>query len=853
MLQGTRGGAGGAVRGIRESSRAVGLAKAALLSAALCAVVACAPTSGETVAGEVYSLPPAVAGATVAQVEVELPEKVRFVLRATVPLPKGIHGGSNGPVHLGVRQPDGSVAPAQIETVSRYPRTQDGADVVEVLARITRPLEAQVGTRVTYDVVVLQEPATPPTPPEDPLAALTNGPIDMSPDVVSLLGDAGNLVLSARDVFGHEYRLALLGPDTTRRRLKHGFHHAAAKVSGSLTPVSPQGGNQGTLSHLFGVQAYLGTWSGESMVSLDLRMHNGHDGHDKGTSLDDPVGKFYFDRLDLTLPAGYSLLQAEPDPLFGGTSNSDGKVRWNVVAPLAANKLHVFPLQAQFHRRLAVAPTAAVNRARELLDLSGVAFARRGYDAQGNKLYSWWNAGTARWFPQRYLLPSLEHVGNVTLRNQLSQKQAELAAAVQSGAGLGMYPLETAQLGWAHPWGISYGGMTGGVEINIVDGVQTMESASREGLRYAQLSHRLNSDRQPTALYGWDGEPSRVEDWLVNSGVPHLPFSFYMKLIGNIEPFGFAAAPTFQVSAATGQGRTPDYEPTLLSYAPHDLQHLIRYTRNAKVLAFALNDNLAKDDVLLQADLFRLGYHPYANTSLGNADGWGLRADMDFAEQWPGRGVTFGRGEAWGVDIAATAYSMADESWRQVTFPWFQQMVSMLRASMMPCSGHLMATVSSKMLDGKYRAAQSYEDSINHNALRGMLESVIRGQSAAHTAMLTDVLEGGTSAMVRPMQWLASPAGPKNIYGVGPTDVALGIWCSPSKQPADAFTPTINSFQTWCSLTYGYELTGSSLFLTRAAQMAGGDLLTELLGSGTLNIENRAPALALAQRLAGQL
>lgn len=853
MLQGTRSGAGGAVEGIRGAFSVRGLAHAALLTGALCAGVACAPTSGETVAGEVYSLPPAVAGATLAQVEVELPDKPRFVLRATVPLPKGIHGGSGGAASLGVRQPDGGATPAQIEIVSRYPRTQDGADVVEVLARVTRPLDEPTGARVVYDVVVLEEPVTPPTAPQDPIAALTDGPVDMSSDVVSLLADAGNLVLSSRDVFGHEYRLALLGPDTTRRRLKHGFHHAAAKVSGTLAPVSPQGGSQGTLSHLFGVQAYLGTWSGESVVTLDLRMHNGHDGNDTGTSLDDPVGKFYFDRLDLTLPSGYSLLQAEPDPLFGGTSSSGDKVRWNVVAPLAGNKLHVFPLQAQFHRRLAVAPNAAVTRARELLDLSGVAFARRGFDGQGNKLYSWWNTGTARWFPQRYLLPSLEHVGHTTLRAQLAQNQANLAAAVASGNGLGIYPLEAARLGWAHPWGISYGGMTGGVEINIVDGVQAMESASREGLRYTQLSHRLNTDRQPTALFGADGEPSQVEDWLVNSGIPHLPFSFYMKLIGAGEPFGFAAAPTFQVDAAVSQNRTPDYEAELLTNAPHDLQHLIRYTRNAKVLTFALNDPLAKDDVLLQANLFRLGYHNYANSPQGAVDGWGLKADIDYAAEWPGRGVNFGRGEGWGVDIAAAAYSVADDGWRQTTFPWFQELVSMLRAAMIPCSGHLNAAVSSKMLDGKYRASQSYEDSIGHNAMRGLLESVIRGQSSAHTAMLSDVLEGSTSAMVRPMQWLASPAGPKNIYGVGPANVASGIWCSPSNQPGDGFTPTSNTFQTWCSLTYGYELTGSSTFLTRAAQMAGGDLLTELLGSGTANIENRAPALALAQRLAGQL
>ena len=37
----------------------------------------------------------------------------------------------------------------------------------------------------------------------------------------------------------------------------------------------------------------------------------------------------------------------------------------------------------------------------------------------------------------------------------------------------GNYPLKSAALGWAQPWGVAYGGMSGGDEINIFDGLRT--------------------------------------------------------------------------------------------------------------------------------------------------------------------------------------------------------------------------------------------------------------------------------------------------------------------------------------------------------------------------------------------
>jgi hypothetical protein len=816
-------------------------------------LAACAPGGDElSLKGDGASLPPAVAGNTLARVEVVLPPEPRFVLRATVPLPKNLHGGASGNARLGFALDGGDAIPAQIETVARYPRQQDGASVIELVARVDRPDGVAAGQRHVYSVVVLDAPVTPPQVPADPAGALVQGPLDLPGAVNTLLGNPANVSLFARDAFGHEYRFDVLGPQSHKKVLKHGYHHAQIKSSGELRPVSPVSGSTGTLPHLFGAQTYVSTLSGEPVVLLDLRVHNAHTGGSGTTAL----REVYFDELVLRVPSGFTVLQDFPDPKSGVTSSGGGWTRFSVVTPEAGGKLHVLPRQSQFHRRLAIAPTAVADRARRLLDGEGLGFVQRGKDGSGADLYSWWAIGTTRWFPQSFQLPSLAHVNVQTLRDQFTNELTKIQGAVQSGASLGAYPIETARLGWAHPYGTSYGGMTGGVGIHLFDGVRLVEARALEGRRLARLVHRLNTDRQPNALFRPDGEPIRLEDWLVNSSglVPHVPFSFYMKPLGSADPFGLASAPTFQIQAVVAQGRTPDYQSAIASYQPHDLQHLIRYTANAKVLAWLENDSLAKDDLLLQAELFRLSYHPYSNNASGYTDGTGMRADQVFVSQFPGRGADIGRGEGWGFDVASAAYALGSPAMRDAFYPWFQEGAVLLNDAVVPCTGHLLARVNSKMLDGKYRASQTYEDAILYNSVRGIVESVFRGRSAPHTSMLEQVLGSGFTSFIGPLKWASAPyVGPRHIYAIGPTNPSLGIWCSAASQPADGSTQTVDNYQSWSMFGYAYDATKNGIYLTRASQMVAGDLLTEMLAAGAANVENRAALLAVVQRLNGYL
>ena len=416
-----------------------------------------------------------------------------------------------------------------------------------------------------------------------------------------------------------------------------------------------------------------------------------------------------------------------------------------------------------------------------------------------------------------------------------------------SGHGTGQYPHKSDALGWAMPWGVPYGGMTGGNEIHLYTGVDVLEAREPAGYRHLQLVHRMQTDRQPTALYHKDGEPTRLPLWVQGSGADaHVPMTFYMELYPGNDPFGFKSAPNQQ---PTFLGKPP-YEQELLSYAAHDLQHLIRYTRSAKALAWIGNDALAKDDLRMQAELVRLSYHMYPKSPGGYAVETGMLYDRRYIDEHPGAGFRIGRGEGWGIDAVNAAYALAEPEWRAQARPFFEDLVELVVDGQASCSGFLQSNIQPKFLDGKYRARQSIEQAILENALWGVRSSVFLGDDPAATAMLEDVLIDSFYAFCSDMAFSEELRGPWTYSAVGPLDESLPAWCD--FLPPDGHTSIIDGFQVWSSFAYAHELTGDPHFLHRAETMLGGELLQELLGDGMENLENRMALLQYAQALALQ-
>lgn len=786
----------------------------------------------------------ATVGDVVGQFELVAPAVTPFTLHGTLPVPRGTFVAGSGSEPFKLVDADGNVTLAQVETVTRYPDPADGADVVEVIARVDRPTTAEVGSTLHYDVRY------------EPHAAADLTP---TPAVTALLATENALVLRTRDAFGHRYRADLYADARTNggslRTLKRGRAEAQVATHTVLEPVEPVEGPGGTMPHHVGVHSYVTLWGQDDFVSLDLRVHNGFSGLDPNTTDDNPLGKVYFDSLELVVPAGWSVISSLNDPYLGAPYEEDGARVYPIVAPLDASPtgpLHMMPAMAQFHRRLAIAKDGSEDAATACLVDGGLAFARAGVSTSGAQWFSWWNPNTGRWFSQRQVLPSLAPATEAQVRDSLTAQFAGLEAQIANGTA-GQFPNENTNMGWAHPWGINYGGMVSGSEIFLFDGVDVAWSASREGYRVHEITHRMYADRQPNVMFNADGRHTRESQWIVHAaGGDFLPVWWYNQpMLWASDPFGYGSASTEQVSAVAAANRKPFYEDTLLSFGPIDFQHLVRYTRSAKVLVWLGNDALSKDDICAQAEGFRMSYSALPQDLWGNIIPTGLLAMKNFTHAYPHNGIPFGRGESWGLDAALVAYSVGDDAWRAEQRPWLDQILDVLELGQTGCSSVIQATPQYNVFGSQYRCRQSIEAAIMENALVGVRETAYLGVDAQRTERLDALLRRAFYAMISPLVWSEVYHGPWAMMAVGPFDLAQAPYCS--WVPSDGNYGFADHYQIWSSFAYAWDITHDEKFLTKAADALGGsDFLAIGQANPLGNWQNKAALTALAQRLATQ-
>ena len=812
----------------RATRRAEDRARCGARSLALVSAIACVAIARSSAAQS--------AGDTVATLELGAPPQDAFILHGTLPIPPGTYPRGDGQDAFEIVDADQSLVPAQTEIVSRYANSDDGADVVELLARVHVPSTAHVGDRIRYDVKLAPHPQ------------LT---FQSDPAVRALLAAPDAIVLRTTDVFGNTYSADLYEDANTnsgasRRVLRRGQVAQEIATHETLVPDVVVHGAHGTLPHMMGAHAYVTQWQGEPFFSLDLRVHNAHSGRDHATSIDDPLGKIYFRSIELRLPSGWTLIPDVPDPFFGAPYAEGNYTVWPIVAPIAGGNMHMMPQMSQFERRFAIAPQGSEYRASLLLWQAGIAFSREGTVSSGAPYYSWWNPATARYFPQRQRLPSLLSQNLQALR---VADQAALAGftndVIQGTAGI--YPELSPGLGWAHPWGTQDGGMAGGDEIYLYDGVIAACAASTSTYRLHQLEHRMYTDRQPNVLYDKNGLHTAMKQWVYTwSGGQYIPVWWYNSpMLWASDPFGFNLAPTFQVHYVQDNGLKPDYEDALLGFNPIDEAHLIRYTRNAKVLVWLGNDMLAKDDIRAQAEGFRFAYHMYPQDQWGAIQPTGLLAARTYIDQYPAWGFAYGRGEAWGLDVMCAAYSTQDPQWRAETRAWFGLVADLVRDGQCGCTGIIQSTPLGNIFNGMYRCRQSIECAITENALMAMRASVFEGQNQAAVDEVNQVLATSLYAMISPLVWSANDHGPWAMIAVGLYDQSQPPFCT--YWPPDGNYGFADYYQEWSSFAYAYQVTQDPVFLQRAAEMAGGPLAQMFLANPLPNIQNTAALLAMLQ------
>ncbi len=780
-------------------------------------------------------------GAQVATLRLGAPAVDAFVLHGTVPVPRGVFPLEEGGAPFHVLDSDGTLVPAQVETVSRYPYDADGADVVEILARVHRPPDTTPGARLEYQVITHAHRAT-----DTREGAL----------VRALLDVPRALVARGTDAFGHVYAADLyedvrLPIGDRYRVLRAGVAATTEATHQMLAPLAPQSGPQATLPHLMGVHAYVTRYRDEEFLTLDLRVHNAASGLDPLVPLDDALQKLYFGTFELELPREWVLLTAEPDPFLGAPYDEGAKRVWPVVAPLPNGALHLLPQMGQFERRFAIAhdDPETIAHARSALRQEGLGFATRGENAGGFALWSWWNEDTARYFPQRRRMPELTDLDPAAQRADDQIALDARLAQVQQGAA-GTWPATSQGLGWAHPWGITDGGMVGGEEIWLYDGITTAWSASTAGYRLAALRHRMYTDRQRNVLFNLGGLPTAVHQWTeehAGFGTTLPIWWFNGPLLWAADPFGFSNAPLEQVNWVVANGKTPPYESELLAFGSIDEAHLVRYTHDAKVLAWLGNDALAKEDLRAQADAFHLGYTEFPQDVWNGTIVSGLRASEVYVASHPGNGLAFGRREGWCLDAVSAAFSTQNDAWRNRARSWLERVIAAVEAGQSTCNGTMQATLLYNVFNAQYRCRQSIEAAIGEHGLVALRESVFGRDNPTACQAVNRVLDRSCRAMLSPLFWSSTAHAPWSLIAVGPGDSTQPLFCT--FIPQDGNSGFTDAYQCWSSFAYGYEVTGDPVFLSKAQEMLGQNLRAGLEQHAQENLANRAALLELVQRL----
>lgn len=772
-----------------------------------------------------------------------------FLLHGMLPVPQSAFPPSQTPTTwLGVLDSDGSMQVAQLERATRYGNGDTA--VFEVLARVHRDPSRTPGTRVIYPVHLLHDPTG--------ASFQTAGPTHGVPtEIGDLASGARKILIVASDCFGNKYYSAPLGMHN-KKVFREGPYQTTARSYSTLKPYPAVAGSQGTLPGLLGVHAFVTQSSGSNVLGLDLRIHNGMVGENPQSQ--DPIRPVYVQSVQIYVPAGFTVLNSLNDPHWSPqgvavTWNGKDYTSFDIVKPLAGGKMHVIDKLAQTHRRLAVTVTGNETLARASLDLDGLAFNRQGVDPANpqQSLWSWWNPQTSN-FMQGGSLPHMIFWGAAALRNDLANKFQGDKSVFESGSVTGVYPWNSpgGPLG-GQSGGVQYGGMTGGTDIFMNNGVDAAFAGSREAIRHAALLHQAYANRQPNVLFKPDGSPLSILDiQSTNASGPCVLFKFFLFPEGSygLNYFKLSEPANFQENYVANQNLKPSYEADHFAFMCQDYQHQIRYTRHLFTLAFLSNDPLAKEDLEAAANNARLA-EPELRIC-GNNNAMGVLAALQFGNASPGTASGyFGRGQGWITYANTLYYAMANDAWRAQTRPWLDMTVDAAQKVQVPCTGVLYAMVSSKTNNPNARVRQHFEQMIWNNSLAAMLANVYEGTGSPKEATVRHVLEESAYSFVRPVAWL-NGQGPWKFLAVSDLNPATAPnYCNlplPPNSVAD-----IDNYMLYDTFAHGFRMTGDATFIAKAIEISGGNMNTlkaklETVGYNN-NIENNAQLLRLMQEL----
>jgi hypothetical protein len=840
-----------------------------------------------------------VPGQIVGKISLRAPTVELFTLRSTMPLPIQIYPITSG-TYLGqepfvIVDSDGSLVAAQTEVVSSFPKESDGADVVELIARVHKPSGVTSGDTITYKVMYSPHsnanPAANFTSARQALLSVSG----LTNEVRDLLNNPDSLVIRARDLFSNNYQTRPLADNPRFEVTKIGSTLVEIRVYETLQPTgsqplcstTPQAGCM--MKHLMGVNTYLTAVTGESALRMNLQFNNGPTNLNPQDNNDDPVGKLYFESIEAIFPKNWQLTQQGKDPFVGNQTSLSATQELlaivrpiNEVYPLHPNQpLHSMEIFAQFQRRLALSTNNTL--AASLLNEEGQGVMTAGNE-NGFDYFSWQNPITARYFPQRMRLPSMNHISKATVDNIIvnaadpstswASPLNTLNHAITTGEAPG-YPLEAPVMGWAHPSGESFGGGPGGTELAYFDGLETVLSGSNLGFVRLELRHRMLVDRSPIAMINADGRPTQYDNWVYQgSQGPNLRINVFGTASNSMDQFGYPVSPGTQNVIPNYQDQqvqtlcryayydklnpcnitNTDYNLSLPSYQPYDMEHANRGWRTALPLVWLANDTLAKHDVRMNGEIFQLTFTDLLIN--GGQTGVSMKARIQEVNATPNRGFWLGRFEGWGMQIFSAAYSISNHDWRSAKINWLNKIPDLVDRGQCKCASELYChgIISRKpgipfewVVDGgaawcnningvnqcgNVPGTQIFENDIIANGLWSLYSSVFENADPARAAQLKTVLVKVAKAITNAPTWATGNFGPYAHIVIG--NLQGEPFCSATSSDIGfgQHGPSIYPYYDRNTLAIGYLFSDDLFFINRLETMVGGPLQSKMQNLG---------------------
>ena len=718
----------------------------------------------------------------VAKIKTIIPNRDKFTVRGSVPLPKGFQFAELTSSPLKMLDSEGNPLDTQWNMISRYP---NGDVAVAMFSASVPRHNLPVYEEAQFELVLDSDNTVFPKLPNDLVARVLAG---------------SQFKLRLRDLYDNEYIFDALPKNPDQYWKARPYEYGPAFTTVELSHFfKPSEIIEKNLPHFGGVQSWMKLNNDDSkVIEFTINWHNGF-GHA-------PAADLYFKSLELVIPKDFHVSSEWPEPTMGEPYEEGEFKVVPLVLPDQDGKMHLLPQRFERCWRLHLYEEGNQN-AQDCVNQYGW-----GNCVLDEGLWSWNNKETANWMAQRTGMPKLSRqlVENKLSKDTTDYYEELLFGTGWEGEGLG-------QMGMFNPAGVPYGGATSAREIHVWDGMEALNTPSPTGLLYHRVKHRRYTDRAVAAIYTPGNKPIVLDALLNQDGsTPWVAYNngFLPEIWPNghldrDEPFNFDEADKSQVNAVIAENMQPSYEVSLRRYDPIDHQHERRRTKDLIALIWLDNDPLARLHLAMQKELDRMTYF----------EGKDGRYDslLKQAKQYANKGGDFGRGDAWVLDSIASHYAVSRDMERQRLKPWLDHTFEILSSMQQP-NGAWQRKFANKIITdppfgGQYSVMQPYEMYYTTHAVRALSRSVYDGHDPYRFDVCEDMIfKAAVGTWTFFWGWRQDGSGPMlnapwNRVAVGSLNPDDAVWTNHSQHPSEQWGDGLNSsdWQVASILAYGYD------------------------------------------------